>query len=137
MQPKMSRFLEEFKGFFKEPMSLPPKRDQNHAIRLIVGAQPLNICPYKYPYYQKYEIEKILKGMLVAEIIRPSMSPFLSLVLLVRKDKGWRFYVDYQTLNKITIPDKFPIPNIDKLLDELLGAAIFTNRTSNRDIIFK
>ncbi|XP_006584211.2 uncharacterized protein [Glycine max] len=127
VDPQVQHLLHQFSVLFQDPTTLPPARDTDHQIHLRPDATPVNVRPYKYPYYQKREIETQVEAMLQRGIIQPSKSPFSSSVLLVKKsDNTWRFCVDYRALNALTIKDHFPIPTIDELLDELGGASCFS-----------
>jgi hypothetical protein len=72
-------------------------------------------------------MEGLVKHLLQANMIQPSVSPYSSPVILVKKKDGsWRIYVDYRKLNSITVKNKYPIPVIEDLLDKLFGAKVFT-----------
>ncbi|XP_074318129.1 uncharacterized protein LOC141654920 [Silene latifolia] len=124
----IEKLLQEYSVIFKEPKSLPPSRGIiDHKIPLEVGVNPVSIRPYRYALKQRDIIEKLIQEMLDKGVIQQSCSPFASPVVLVgKKDGSWRLCVDYRELNKKTIKDKFPIPVVDELIDELAGATIFT-----------
>ncbi|KAJ3685964.1 hypothetical protein LUZ61_015128 [Rhynchospora tenuis] len=127
VSPQLQSVLLEFDHIFQEPSELPPKRSIDHAIPLQEGSKPVSIRPYRYSYFQREEIERIIEDLLVNKFIKPSTSPYSSPVLLVKKkDNTWRLCIDYRQLNEVTIKNKYPIPIIDDLLDELKGAAYFS-----------
>jgi hypothetical protein len=123
----IQQLVQQHSALFQPPTTLPPSRESDHHIPLISGVKPVNVKPYRYSPSQKDEIERQVKEMLSNGIIQPSSSPFSSPVLLVKKKDGtWRFCVDYRQLNAITVKNKYPLPVVDELLDELKGAAWFT-----------
>jgi hypothetical protein len=96
-------------------------------IPLVPGSIPPNIRPYRHPFYQKNEIEKMVQELLNAGVILPSTSHYSSpMVMVLKKQGSWRMCPDFHALNKLTIKEKFPIPIIDDLLDELSGDQFFT-----------
>lgn len=128
MPAEIKELLQNYHDLFAEPKGLPPLRAHDHLIPLKEGSTPVSSNPYRSPYIQKTEIERIVKEMLSSGIIRHSTSPFASPVLLVRKkDQRWRLCVDYRALNALTIKKKkYPIPIIEELLAELRGSSIYT-----------
>ncbi|XP_075088549.1 uncharacterized protein LOC142170516 [Nicotiana tabacum] len=124
---ELQAILQQYSDLFEEPKQLPPPRLHDHKIILKEGTSPINIRPYKYPNVQKNEIEKMVNEMLDSGIIRNSTSPYSSPIVMVKKKDGsWHLCVDYRELNSYTVKDKFPIPVIEELLDELHGAKYFS-----------
>lgn len=95
--------------------------------------QPIYSKPYRLPYTQKLEVQKQINKMLENDIIEEAKSPWSSPVLIVPKksdevgDKKWRVVIDYRQLNKQIQDDKFPLPNINDILDSLAGAIYFSH----------
>jgi hypothetical protein len=118
----LQAILSKHQVVFSTPQGLPPSRGvHDHSIPLVLGILPPNIRSYCHPFSQKNEIEKMVHELLNAGVIRPSTSPYSSHVVMVLKKEGsWRMFSDFRAFNK------FPIPVIDDLLDELSGAQFFT-----------
>ena len=119
--------LDTYHQVFRESIGLPPARDHDHRIPLNDENLTVNLRPYRYSGLQKDTLEKLVAEMLNAGIVQPSYSPFASPVVLVKKKNlTWRFCVDFRALNRLAIKDKYPIPIINELLEELEGATIFS-----------
>jgi hypothetical protein len=126
--PEIQRIIDRHSKVFEPiPPGAPPDRGFEHIIELEEGAKPVITTPYRNPKKYKDEIDKAIKELLDKGHIRPSSSPFASSVVLVKKKDGtMRMCIDYRDLNKKTIKNKYPIPRIDELLDELHGVVYFT-----------
>ena len=85
----MQQVLDTYSLVFDLPIGLPPSRgEHDHSSPLIPGSQPPNVRPYHNPFSQKNEIEKIIQELFAARVIRPSISPYYSLVVMVLKKEG-------------------------------------------------
>ncbi|GAA0158057.1 hypothetical protein LIER_15179 [Lithospermum erythrorhizon] len=103
--PNIIPLLQKFPDLFTNPIELPPSRNVNHTITLKPDAVARKFPPYRHSYSQKQEIEKIIAELLKSGFIQTSQSVFSSHVILVKKKDGtWKFCVDYQYLNELTVP---------------------------------
>nr|KYP72696.1 Retrotransposable element Tf2 [Cajanus cajan] len=113
--------------FPDEIPGLPPVRELEFSIDLVSGAGPVSVAPYRMAPAELTELKGQLEDLLEKQLVRPSVSPWGAPVLLVRKkDGGSRLCVDYRQLNKLTIKNKYPLPRIDDLMDQLRGASVFS-----------
>ena len=121
--PTVSDFLDVFP---KELPGLPPHREIKLAIDVVPGATPASITPYRMAPLELKELKLQSHDILEKGFIRPSVSPWVAPVLFVKKKDGTlRLCIDYRQLNKLTVKNKYPLPRIDDLLDQLKGASIF------------
>ncbi|MGV7343189.1 reverse transcriptase family protein, partial [Mycobacterium kansasii] len=106
---------------------LPPKREVDFAIDLVPGTTPIALAVYRMTPVELQELKKQLEELLEQGFIRPSVSPWAAPVLFVRKKDGsLRLCIDYRKLNQATIKNKYPLPRIDDLFDQLRGAQFFS-----------
>ena len=120
--------VNEFADVFPEEIpGLPPHREVEFTIELEPGTAPISKAPYRMAPAEMKELKAQLDELLEKGYIQPSASPWGAPVLFVKKKDGTlRLCVDYRELNKRTIKNKYPLPRIDDLLDQLQGAGIFT-----------
>jgi len=124
---QVRHILRQFEDVFRSPMGLPPERPIAHGIDLELGASLPNSGLYHRFFMESDEIKRQISKLLEMGHIKPNASPYGSPILLVpKKDGSWCMCIDYRAINKITIKNRYPLPRIDDLLDQLQGAKFFS-----------
>ncbi|MFS7987804.1 putative nucleotidyltransferase, Ribonuclease H [Helianthus anomalus] len=120
--------VSEYSDVFPEELpGLPPDREVEFRIHLIPGTAPIAKTSYRLAPTEMLELKKQLDELLSKGFIQPSSSPWGAPVLFVkRKDGSMRMCIDYRELNKVTIKNRYPLPRIDDLFDQLQGAMYFS-----------
>jgi hypothetical protein len=119
--------LKEFEDVFKEVPGLPPRRDIDFSIDLMPRAAPVSKTPYRMSTPELKELQMQLEEILKKGYIRLSVSPWGAPALFVKKKYGMlRLCIDIKQLNKVNLKNKYPLPRIDGLFDQLKGARIFS-----------
>ena len=118
----------EFSDIFPEEIpGLPPVREIDFTIELVPGTTPISKAPYRMAPAELRELKAQLQDLLDKGFVRPSVSPWGAPVLFVKKKDGtMRMCIDYRQLNQVTIKNKYPLPRIDELFDQLQGAQYFS-----------
>jgi hypothetical protein len=118
----------EYPNVFPEELpGMPPDRDIEFSIELLPGTAPISKRPYRMDVKDIIELKKQIEELLEKGFIHPSSSPWGALVLFVsKKDGSRRMCVDYRSLNEVTIKNKYPLPRIEDLFDQMKGAKIFS-----------
>ncbi|KAL0534798.1 hypothetical protein IC582_029092 [Cucumis melo] len=113
--------------FPEELPGLPPHREVEFAIEYEPGTVPISRAPYRMAPAELKELKVQLQELLDKGFIRPSVSPWGAPVLFVKKKDGsMRLCIDYRELNKVTVKNRYPLPRIDDLFDQLQGATVFS-----------
>ncbi|RVW59896.1 Transposon Ty3-G Gag-Pol polyprotein [Vitis vinifera] len=120
--------VREYPDVFPEDLpGLPPEREVEFTIDLVPGTGPMSKALYRMAPVELKELKVQLQELLDKGFIRPSVSPWGAPVLFVKKKDGsMRLCIDYRELNKVTVRNKYPLPRIDDLFDQLQGACVFS-----------
>ncbi|KAD3641214.1 hypothetical protein E3N88_30438 [Mikania micrantha] len=133
-QPKKERkikdiaIVRDYPEVFPDDLSgLPPARQVEFQIDLTPGAAPIAKAPYRLAPTEMQELSNQLQELLDKGFIRPSFSPWGAPVLFVKKKDGsFHMCIDYRELNKVTIKNRYPLPRIDDLFDQLQGSSYYS-----------
>jgi predicted aspartyl protease len=122
------RVVRDFPDVFLEELpGMPPDREVEFVIDLLPGTAPISKWPYMMSIEELKELKKQLMELQEAGYIRPSFSPWGALVLFVqKKDGSQRMCVDYRSLNDVTVKNKYLLPRIDDLFDQMRCARVFS-----------
>ncbi|KAI3724555.1 hypothetical protein L2E82_36336 [Cichorium intybus] len=120
--------VRDFPDIFPDDVSgLPPVRELEFRIDLVPEAAPIAKSPYRLAPTEMQELASQLQELTDKGFIRPSTSPWGAPVLFIKKKDGsFRMCIDYRELNKLTIKNRYPLPRIDDLFDQLQGASCFS-----------
>jgi hypothetical protein len=120
--------VSDFPDVFPEKLpGMPPEWKVEFAIDLIPGTAPLSKRAYRVSGPELVELKKQIDELSEKGYIRPSTSPWAALVLFVEKKDGTkRMCIDYRSLNEVTIKNKYPLPKIEDLFDQLRRASVFS-----------
>jgi hypothetical protein len=119
--------LKEFEDVFQELPELLPKRDIDFSVNLIPGIAPVSKDPYRMSMLELREFQLQLEEILKKGYICPSVSPLGAPVLFMKKkDKTLRLCIDFRQLKKVTVKNKYPLPRIDDIFDQLKDEKIFS-----------
>ncbi|CAA7058315.1 unnamed protein product [Microthlaspi erraticum] len=119
--------VQDFEDVFQSLKGLPPSRSDPFTIELEPGTAPISKTPYRMAPAELAELKKQIEDLLSKGFIRPSVSPWGAPVLFVKKKDGsFRLCIDYRGLNRVTVKNRYPLPRIDELLDQLRGATWFS-----------
>ncbi|KAI3827455.1 hypothetical protein L1987_01530 [Smallanthus sonchifolius] len=122
--PVVNQFVDVFPD---ELPGIPPDREIEFGIDLMSGAKSVAKAPYRLAPPEMKELMEQLQELLDKGFIRPSVSPWGAPVLFVKKKDGsMRMCMDYRELNKLTVKNRYPLPRIDDLFDQLQGASWFS-----------
>ena len=120
--------VREFLDVFLEALpGIPLEMEVDLSKEIVLGTTPMSRAPYRMAPTELKELKSQLREFLDKGFIQPSVSPGVHLFCFLKKKYGTlRMCIDYQQINKVTVKNKYPLPRIEDLLDQLKGAGVFS-----------